>query len=125
MIARIASLHGSLLFTCLAAAAVLLLVSLVGAWRAAPAGNTTRVVRGILLLLLLAQCVLGGILYLAGVRVARMPLHIIYGLVALATLPVIAALADDTPQRTRRFREALAAVFLIVILLRGLVSVHA
>lgn len=125
MITRIASLHGSLLFTCLAAAAVLLLVSLVGAWRATPAANTTRVVRGILLLLLLAQCVLGAILYLAGARVARMPLHIIYGLVALVTLPVIAALAADTPPRTRRFREALAAVFLIAILLRGLESVHA
>ena len=119
---RIARLHASLVFTTLALALLMAAVLLYAGWRSRGQperlGNMARSGLWIVQLLVVAECVLGGLLWYAGARPARNEIHLIYGVVACATLPGVMLYSRNSQQR--RFVQAAGCLFLCAILLRAL-----
>lgn len=119
---RIARLHASLVFTTLALALLMAAVLMYAGWRShgepERLGNAARSGLWIVQLLVVAECVLGGLLWYAGVRPARSEVHLIYAVVACLTLPGVMLYSRNSPHR--RFVQAAGCLFLCAILLRAL-----
>lgn len=92
-------LHHLLGTAILVAAAVYLVVALVGAWLDRWHAGIAR--SGAALTGLLAiQAVIGAVVYLSGVRPAD-GLHLLYGVVIIGVLPLAATFASEAPPRPR------------------------
>jgi len=68
---------------------------------------------------LLLQSLLGGILFVIGIRPANL-IHILYGIISISTLPAVYAYTggDDSPRATTIY--GLMALFLFGIILRAI-----
>jgi hypothetical protein len=117
---RIAELHAALLFTILLVLGALALWSGLFALLGRPAGSLLLSGLAIGELLLVAEALLGVVLYASGLRPARSELHLIYGLVAVALLPAAMGYAHDRPARQRHLTYALACLFVCALALRAL-----
>lgn len=115
---RIALLHSRLQFTISALLAVLVVWGLVSAWRGR-VGQGYQAAIWVAALLIGAQSLLGLALLFAGGLQARLAMHLVYGAVAVATLP--AAVAYNRGRATRWEALILAAVslFLLGIVIRA------
>jgi hypothetical protein len=116
---RLITLHANLLFTILAVFGALTVWGLMGAWRARPPGSLYLSGLAIAELLLVSEALLGVALFVAGLRPARPELHIVYAVVAVATLPVAQRYVRDRPPRQVWLTYALTCLFLCAIVLRG------
>jgi hypothetical protein len=113
-------LHASLLFTLVALLGGLALWSLAAALRGTTLGAHQRAVFWIAELLLLAECLAGGVLWAQGHRPANPAIHLLYGAVASATIPALLWLPGEQPARNTQARLVLACIFLCAIALRAL-----
>ena len=70
--------------------------------------------------LIVAEFVMGGLLLLGGRRPAEAALHIVYGVVAVLTLPAAFVYMRERDERAAQLVYALACFFLGGVLLRAL-----
>jgi hypothetical protein len=115
---RIALLHGRLQLTISAVLVALIAWGLICAWRGR-VGQGYLAAVWVAQLLIVAQCLLGLGLLLAGGQAGRLALHIVYGVVASACLP--AALAYNRGRTSKWEALVLAAVslFLLGVVIRA------
>lgn len=113
-------LHASLLLTMVALLGGLALWSLAAALGSRALGARQRAAFWIAELLLLAECLVGGVLWAQGYRPAQPALHLIYAGVGCATIPALLWLPSEKPGRGAQVRLALASIFLCAIALRAL-----
>jgi hypothetical protein len=117
---RLIVLHANLLFTLLLVFGALALWGLLGAALRRGPGRLYLSVLLIGQLLLGAEALLGAALLLGGLRPASPELHVVYAVVALATLPAARRYVRDAPPRQQLLTYGLACLFLCALALRAL-----
>jgi hypothetical protein len=122
VIERATRLHSGLLFTILLICAALLIWALAGLRRREPLAQRLLAGLWIAELLVLAECAVGALLWIAGLRPARPEPHLMYGLVAALTIPVALGMAAGRTPRASRSLVAVACLFLAAIALRALLT---
>jgi hypothetical protein len=113
-------LHTSLVFTIVALLSALALWAIVAALRGAELGQQQRAGLWVAELLLLAECLVGGVLWARGMRPAQPEVHLLYGVVAAATIPALLWWPSEGGARAAQARIAIGCVFLSAIALRAL-----
>lgn len=119
MIERIAATHAALLFTILLVFGALTLWGLFGAAFNQAPGPLFLSALVIGELLVIAEALLGVVLLFGGLRAARPELHIVYAIVAIATLPAAHRYSQGRSQRQQFLIYALACLFVWAVALRG------
>ena len=87
------------------------------AWRSQPPGPRVLLLRRVMLLVLVVTSAGGLGLFLAGGG-PHEPLHLLYGALAIGSLPVADSLAREAGPRRRAIITLVAAVVLLVLVLR-------
>jgi hypothetical protein len=118
--ANLALLHARLLFTILLFFGALSLWGLFSALRRSGVTGSYRGALAVGELLMLAEFVLGVIVFVSGGGPYRPSIHILYGVVAIITLPATFAYTRGRDGRTEQLIYALTCLFLCGIALRGL-----
>ncbi len=113
-------LHTNLLFTLLAVLTILSVVLFVRAARNQEWHQWVRAGLGIMQLLLIAEFLIGVLLWMQGQRPARPEAHIMYGVVAIATAPLALGWVRSRTPRQAQFIMGIVCVFLAAIVLRAL-----
>lgn len=113
-------LHASLLVTIVSLLGGLALWSLAAALGSRALGARQRAAFWIAELLLLAECLVGGVLWAQGHRPAQPVTHLLYAAVACATIPAMLWWSGDQPARGAQARLMLTSIFLCAIALRAL-----
>jgi hypothetical protein len=119
---RVTRLHTSLVFTLLLVVGVSTIWASLCAWRGR---DSTERLRGLLWigeLLVIAECLLGVLLWLQGLRPARPEVHLIYGCVAVITIPLTLHWIRRFDGRRASLTLAIVGLFLCAILLRGIAT---
>ena len=120
--ANLALLHARLLFTILLFFGALSLWGLFNALRRAGVTGSYRGALAIGELLMLAEFILGVILFVSGGRPYRPSIHILYGVVAIITLPGACAYTRGRDDRWEQLIYVTVCLFLMGIALRGLTT---
>ena len=115
----IALLHARLMITIVLFFGALTLWGLANALRRAGVSGGYRGALAIGELLMLSEFLLGVILFVSGDRPYRPSIHILYGLVAILTLPATFAYTRGRDARVEQLIYALTCLFLCGIALRG------
>ena len=115
----IALLHARLMITIVLFFGALTLWGLANALRRAGVTGGYRGALAIGELLMLSEFLLGVILFVSGDRPYRPAIHILYGLVAILTLPATFAYTRGRDDRAEQMIYTLACLFLCGIALRG------
>ncbi|NWG22288.1 MAG: hypothetical protein HXY39_18425 [Chloroflexi bacterium] len=116
---HILRLHANLLFTILLVFGVLTVWALGHALLRRPAGQWLHGGMAVGVLLVLAECILGAIMLLRGLLPLRPEMHVLYGIIALLTVPIAHASARHRAPRPQGLVYALACLFVCVIVLRA------
>jgi hypothetical protein len=116
----VARLHSIMLFTLLLVLAILAMWALLTAWRNHHMSDQLRAGLWIAELLLLAEFGIGVILWWQGVRPARPETHVIYGIAAVAMLPLTLAWMRGREPRQVCITIGLMCIFVCAIVLRAL-----
>ncbi len=112
-------LHANLLFT------ILLVFGLLGIWALIlgllhrPVGQWLLSGMAIGLLLILAEGILGVIMLVQGLRPIRTEMHILYGVIALLTIPIAHSSARNREARSQGLIYAFACLCVCVFVLRA------
>lgn len=120
MIERIELLHARLLFTILLVLAGLMIWGVIGFLRRTPPSALYRSCMWIAELLLLAEFALGVILLINGYTPADLPLHLVYGIVAVGVIPAALIYTRNAADRRVHLIYVLACLFLLPVVLRAL-----
>jgi CDP-diglyceride synthetase len=116
---HILRLHANLLFT------ILLVFGLIGLWALIlgllrrPIGQWLHSGMAIGVLLIVAECILGAIVIVQGLRPIRTEMHILYGIIALLTIPIAHSSARNREARSQGLIYAFACMCVCVFVLRA------
>lgn len=113
-------MHTNLLFTILFVCAGLTLWATIGFVRRNTLSAHFYALLAIGELLLLAEFCIGALIFLQGMRPARLEPHIMYGVVAIVILPAAHLFARGRAGRQPQAIYALSSLFLCAIVLRAL-----
>ncbi|WP_448544814.1 hypothetical protein [Roseiflexus sp.] len=116
---HILRLHANLLFTILLVFSVLALWALILGLLRRPVGAWLHSGMAIGVLLVLSECVLGVILLMRGLLPLRPEMHILYGIIALLTIPIAHSSARNREPRSQGLMYAFACMFVCIIALRA------
>jgi hypothetical protein len=116
---HILRLHANLLFTILLVFSVLALWALILGLLRRPVGARLHSGMAIGVLLVLSECVLGVILLVRGLLPLRPEMHILYGIIALLTIPIAHSSARNREPRSQGLMYAFACMFVCIIALRA------
>lgn len=116
---HILRLHSNLLFTILVVFGILALWSLMLGLLRRPVGQWLLSGMAIGVLLVLAECILGILMIIQGLRPFRTEMHILYGIIALLTIPIAHSSARNREPRSQGLMYAFACMFVCVIALRA------
>lgn len=118
--AYLASMHARLVITITLFFAALALWSLIVAWRRAALSTPYRAALWIGQLLVLAEAAIGLPLLFVSGSAPILGMHLLYGAIAVVTLPAAALYLRGRPPRAAALTYALVSVFLCGIALRAL-----
>lgn len=113
-------LHANLLFTILTVFGLLGVWSLILGLLQRPVGQWLLSGMAIGVLLVLAECILGVIMIIQGLRPIRTEMHILYGVIALLTIPIAHSSARNREARSQGLIYAFACMCVCVFVLRAL-----
>jgi hypothetical protein len=113
-------LHARLLITILLFFGVLTIWGLVGYLRGQAISGSYKGALAIGELLMLAQFLIGVLLLIGGVQPFRLSIHILYGIVAIVTLPATFAYTRGRDDRWEQLIYVVVCLFLCGIALRAL-----
>ena len=102
-----------------------LLISAYSFWRTFRYGSIDKILLGLLIgaeVIFLAQVVIGGILLAAGVTPSGGAVHILYGVVLIATLPVTFVLTRGGKTRRELVIYAVLGLFLAGVSIRAIAT---
>lgn len=112
-------LHANLLFTILLVFSILTVWALIVGLRRRPVGQLLFSSMAIGVLLILSESIIGAILLVQGLRPLRTEMHILYGIIALLTIPLAHSSARNRDPRSQGLIYAFACMFVCVIVLRA------
>lgn len=116
---HILRLHANLLFTILMVFGVLALWALILGLLRRPVGQWLFSGMAIGVLLVLAESILGVIMIVQGLRPVRTEMHILYGVIALLTIPIAHSSARNREARSQGLIYAFACMCVCVFVLRA------
>ncbi|MCS6839922.1 MAG: hypothetical protein NZ699_00175 [Roseiflexus sp.] len=116
---HILRLHANLLFTILMVFGILAAWSLVLGVLRRPVGQWLLSGMAIGVLLVLAECLLGVIMLVQGLRPIRTEMHILYGVIALLTIPIAHSSAHNREARSQGLIYAFACACVCIFVLRA------
>ncbi len=116
------SMHSRLLFTILLVFGVLMLWGIVDYLRGARTRDLYRALLAIGELLVVSEFVIGTLLLLNGRQPARSAMHIVYGVVAVATVPLVYGAVRRRDTRYEQLIYAFMCLFICAIILRALAT---
>lgn len=120
MLDRIEFLHARLMFTILFVLIGLAIWGVIAFLRGAAPSSLYRSCLWIAELLLGAEFALGVVLLANGLMPADLPLHLVYGVVAIGVIPAAMIATREQLDRRANLIYALACLFLLPIVLRAL-----
>ena len=121
---HILRLHANLLFTILLVFGILAFWALMLGLLRRPVGQGLLSGMAIGMLLVLAECILGAMMIVQGLRPIRVEMHILYGIIALLTVPIAHSSARNREPRSQGLIYAFACMFVCVIVLRAVEMVR-
>lgn len=107
-----ASLHAVGALVVFATAGVAMVIAAIAALRGG--ARWVDQLRTVVLAVVAVQAAIGAVAYLGGSRPAE-PLHVVYGLAALAILPLAGTFASEAPPRPRAWVLVAALAILLVL----------
>lgn len=115
-----ARLHSAMLFTILLVLVISAIWALLAAWRNQGLSAQLRASIWIAELLLIAEFVIGMIIWFGGLRPARPETHVIYGVAAIVILPLTMGWIRGHAPRQAAMTLGLMCIFVCAIVLRAL-----